>query len=28
VPSRPRVQRPLTPAEQEAVRVFQSIFGG
>ncbi len=28
VPSRPRAQRPLTPAEQEAVRFFRSIFGG
>jgi hypothetical protein len=27
-PSRPRTQRRLTPAEQEAVRIFRQIFGG
>jgi hypothetical protein len=28
VPSRPRVQRPLTPAEQEAANFFRTVFGG
>jgi hypothetical protein len=28
VPSRPRVQRPPTQAEQEAAAFFKDLFGG